>query len=120
MTVVIEGKIHPDFWPVARAFRNVLPKRGPGGAALVVYHRGEKVIDVWAGTRDDSGNLWEPDTVSVSYSTTKGIASTLMHILVDRGLADYDDPVSKYWPEFAQAGKENTTIRQVMCHEAGL
>ena len=43
---MIEGKIHQDFWPVARAFRNVLPKRGPGGAALVVYHRGEKVIDV--------------------------------------------------------------------------
>jgi len=117
---MIEGKIHQDFWPVARAFRNALPKRGPGGAALVVYHRGEKVIDVWAGTRDETGNLWEPDTVSVSYSTTKGIASTLMHILVDRGLADYDDPVSKYWPEFAQAGKESITIRQVMCHEAGL
>jgi len=117
---MIEGKIHQEFWPVARTFRNVLPRRGPGGAALVVYHRGEKVIDVWAGTRDEQGNPWEADTLSVSYSTTKGITSTLMHMLVDRGLADYDDAVSKHWPEFGQAGKAGITIRQVMCHEAGL
>ena len=117
---MIEGKIHPDFWPVARVFRSLLPKRQPGGAALCIYHRGERVIDIWAGTRDEDGNPWEPDTLSVSYSTTKGIASTLMHMLVDRGEADYDDPVCKHWPDFADGDKQRITIRQIMCHEAGL
>ena len=56
----------------------------------------------------------------MSYSTSKGVASTLMHILVDRGLMDYEDPVCEVWPEFAAAGKQDITLRQLMCHEAGL
>jgi CubicO group peptidase (beta-lactamase class C family) len=78
------------------------------------------VVDAWAGTRDDSGAPWQEDTLVLSYSTTKGVLSTLLHILVDRGLADYDDPVCRHWPEFGQAGKEEITLRQLLCHEAGL
>lgn len=115
-----EGHIHPDFWPVARMFKSLIPSPGPGGAALCVWHRGEKVVDLWGGTVDAGGARWKSDTASVSYSTTKGVASTLMHILVDEGAIDYDEPVAKHWPEFAQSGKERITIRQVMCHEAGL
>ena len=48
------------------------------------------------------------------------MASTLLHVHADRGLIDYDTPVSEYWPEFAAGGKERVTVRQVMCHEAGL
>jgi CubicO group peptidase (beta-lactamase class C family) len=116
----MEGRIHPDFWPVAKALKAQLPSDGKGGAAVCVYHRGRKVIDLWGGTRDAEGSPWTEDTVSLSYSTTKGVASTLLHILVDRGELDYDDPVSRYWPEFAAAGKRDITVRQVMCHEAGL
>ena len=47
--------------------------------------------------------------MSVSFSTTKGVTATALHILVDRGLLDYDDPVAKYWPEFAREGKERIT-----------
>src|SRR6185369_15546724 len=115
-----EGYIHPDFWSVARLFKSLIPSPGPGGAALCIYHRGKKVVDLWGGTIDAAGTPWSSDTASVSYSTTKGVASTLLHILVDKGLADYDDPVSKHWPEFAHSGKENITIRQIMSHEAGL
>lgn len=116
----VEGYIHPDFWSVARLFKSLVPSPGPGGAALCIYHRGRKVVDLWGGTTDATGALWNADTASVSYSTTKGVASTLLHILVDKGLVDYDEPVAKHWPEFAYAGKEKITIRQVMCHEAGL
>jgi len=117
---MLHGFIHPDFADVARGLRRILPKRGPGGAAVCVYHRGEKVVDAWAGTRDDQGSPWEEDTLSVSFSTTKGVASTLLHVYADRGLIDYDAPVARYWPEFAEAGKEHITVRQLMCHEAGL
>ena len=117
---MIEGHVHPDFWRVAKVFERILPRSGNGGAAICVYHRGEKVVDLWGGTRDEHGNPWQADTLSLSYSTTKGVASTLLHVLADRGLLDYDEPVARYWPEFAAAGKEEITVRQLMCHEAGL
>jgi CubicO group peptidase (beta-lactamase class C family) len=121
---MLEGYIHPDFSDVARVLRRQIPgsrRRGrPGGAAVCVYHRGEVVVDCWGGTRDAEGDPWEEDTLSLSYSTTKGVASTLLHVLADRGLVDYDAPVAEYWPEFAEAGKARITVRQVLCHEAGL
>ncbi len=117
---MLHGYIHPDFADVARGLRRILPRKGPGGSAVCVYHRGKKVVDAWGGTRDDQGNPWEEDTLSVSFSTTKGVASTLLHVYADRGLIDYDAPVAEYWPEFAQEGKEAVTVRHLMCHEAGL
>ena len=87
---------------------------------MCVYHKGEKVVDAWGGSRDAAGSPWLEDTLSMSFSTTKGVASTLLHVYADRGLIDYDAPVSEYWPEFATGGKERITVRQVMCHEAGL
>ena len=118
---MLQGHVHPDFERVADALRRQLPRSGRGGgAAVCVYHRGEKVVDCWGGTRDEDGSPWEEDTVALSFSTSKGVASTLMHILVDRGLIDYEDPVSEVWPEFAAAGKADVTLRQLMCHEAGL
>ena len=37
-----------------------------------------------------------------------------------RGLLDYDEQISTYWPEFAQNGKEHITVRQLLAHQAGL
>jgi CubicO group peptidase (beta-lactamase class C family) len=117
---MLQGYVHPDFWGVAKALGRQIPRSRPGGAAVSVYHRGELVVDLWGGTRDESGRPWESDTLALSYSTTKGVVSTLLHMMVDRGLLDYDEPVARYWPEFAQCGKERITVRHVLCHEAGL
>jgi CubicO group peptidase (beta-lactamase class C family) len=117
--VTIDGSLHPDFYQVATVFRDQLG-RYPGGAALCVYHRGTCVVDLWGGCRDARGAPWTRETMSPSFSTTKGVASTLLHMMVDRGLLDYDDRVAKYWPEFAQAGKQAITVRQVMAHQSGL
>jgi CubicO group peptidase (beta-lactamase class C family) len=116
----MQGYVHPDFWPVARVFERMLARARRGGAAACIYHRGEKVVDIWGGLRDAAGNPWQADTPSVSFSTTKGVAATLLHILADRQLINYDAPVASYWPEFAQAGKAHITVRQILCHEAGL
>jgi CubicO group peptidase (beta-lactamase class C family) len=75
---------------------------------------------LWGGERDSEGRRWQRDTLAPSFSTTKGVASTTLHVLVDRGLVEYDDPVAKHWPEFAQAGKEKVTVRHVMAHQSGL
>jgi CubicO group peptidase (beta-lactamase class C family) len=115
----VDGYLHPDFEPVVKALREQL-RSFPGGAAVCVYHGGECVVDLWGGRRDAQGNPWKRDTMSPSFSTTKGVASTLFHMMVDRGLVDYDDRVAQHWPEFAQAGKERITMRQVLAHQSGL
>ncbi len=92
-----------------------------GGGALCVYLDGVAVVDVWAGTRDrTSGVPWEADTMAMSWSTTKGVSSTVLHMLGDRGSLEYDSPVASYWPEFAVNGKGAVTVRQFMAMEAGL
>jgi CubicO group peptidase (beta-lactamase class C family) len=116
---LIQGFLHPDFWGVAKVVERQLRRRR-GGAAVAVYHRGEKVVDMWAGQRDGEDRPWEEDTMAMSFSTTKGVVATALHVLVDRGLADYDDPVAEYWPAFGQSGKDAITIRHLLCHEAGL
>jgi CubicO group peptidase (beta-lactamase class C family) len=116
---VIHGDVHPDFWAVARALEHQLRRSG-GGASVCVYHRGRPVVDIWGGQRDERGTPWRSDTLCVSFSTTKGVTATALHLLADRGLVDYDAPVAEYWPEFGRGGKAAVTVRQVLCHEAGL
>ncbi len=116
---LLDGSLHPDFVPVANALRRQI-KRYDGGAAVCVYHRGRCVLDLWGGVRNRAGDPWCQDTMAPSFSTTKGVASTLVHIMVDRGKLDYDARIADYWPEFAQAGKEEITLRQVMTHQSGL
>lgn len=115
----IDGWVHPDFTDVADVLRRQLTG-AIGGAAVCVYHRGKCVVDIWGGKKDRAGTAWSENTMAPSFSTTKGVASTLVHICADRGLLDYDDRVADYWPEFGQAGKEAITIRQVMSHQSGL
>ena len=92
-----------------------------GGGALCVYLDGRPVLDVWAGHRDPARRLpWERDTMAMSWSTTKGVTSTVLHMLADRGQLDYDAPIRSYWPEFAANGKQAVTVGQFMAMEAGL
>jgi CubicO group peptidase (beta-lactamase class C family) len=115
----VNGTLHPDFVPVADVLRSVLESYA-GGAAACVFHRGECVVDLWGGTKNRAGDPWTRDTMAPSFSTTKGVASTILHVLRDRGLLDYDDRVVQHWPEFGQAGKSGITIRQIMSHQSGL
>lgn len=114
----MDGTFHEDFGGVARVLRRQL-RRTSGGAAVAVYHRGEAVVDLWGGWKD-ADERWACDTVAMCFSTTKGVVSTALHVLADRGQVDYDAPVARYWPEFARNGKEHTTVRHVLTHSAGL
>jgi CubicO group peptidase (beta-lactamase class C family) len=114
-----EGQVEFGFLSAARSFERHMSWVG-GGGALCIYHRGRKVVDIWTGTQDAQRTPWERGTLAMSFSTTKGVTATLLHVLADRGLLDYDDPMTRYWPEFGAGGKTGITIRQVMSHQAGL
>jgi len=79
------------------------------------------VVDLWGGVRDArSGDRWGEDTLVLVYSTSKGLAAMTLALAHSRGWLDYDERVATYWPEFAQAGKGDVTVRQLLGHEAGL
>jgi CubicO group peptidase (beta-lactamase class C family) len=117
----VHGAADPHFACAVRSFSSMFPSRRFGGGALAVYLDGEPVVDVWTGWSDRRGREpWTADTATMVFSATKGMTSTVIHRLVDRGLIDYDAPVAEYWRAFGANGKSNITVRQVMRHQAGL
>lgn len=117
----VHGAADPHFACAVRSFAGMFPARRFGGGALAVYLDGEPVVDVWTGWSDRRGRIpWTADTAPMVFSATKGMASTVIHRLADRGLIDYDAPVAEYWPEFGANGKSGITVRQVLRHRAGL
>lgn len=117
----ISGFVKPGFEAVQEAFVENFERRNELGAACCIYYRGEKVVDLWGGIRNEStGEPWEEDTMVIVFSTTKGLSGLAMALAHSRGLFDYDDRISKCWPEFSQEGKESITIRQLLAHQAGL
>lgn len=119
MSVSIAGEVQPGFEEVGLEFKRNFQGRGELGAACTIYHKGQKVVDLWGGYRKDKLE-WERDTKTLIFSATKGIAAVVLAKLHSQGLLDYDEKISSYWPEFAQNGKEEITIRQLLTHQAGL
>lgn len=115
------GAADPSFSCLVRGFASLFPGRRFGGGALAVYLDGQPVVDVWTGRSDRAGKIrWTADTAPMVFSATKGMASTVIHRLADRGLIEYEAPVAEYWPAFGAAGKSEMTVREVMKHQAGL
>ncbi len=117
----IGGDVDDRFAPVLEAFRRNFASRGEAGAAVTVVLGGRPVVDLWGGQRDTAQGLpWKRDTIVPVFSTSKGVSALVMASLVSRGLLDYDATVASYWPEFADQGKHDITVRQLFAHEAGL
>ncbi|HEU6450263.1 MAG TPA: serine hydrolase domain-containing protein [Gemmatimonadaceae bacterium] len=117
----IGGFVAKGFEEVRTEFERNFAERGEIGAAVAAYHRGAKVVDLWGGYRTPQRDApWNEDTMVNVASTTKGLAAMTLAIANSRGWLDYDAPVVRYWPEFAQNGKERITVRQLLGHEAGL
>ncbi|HXE49717.1 MAG TPA: serine hydrolase domain-containing protein [Ramlibacter sp.] len=115
------GLVAPGFEDVRDQFERNFAERGEIGAAVAAYWRGEKVVDLWGGRRTPEGDApWKEDTMVVVMSTTKGLSAMTLALANARGWLDYDAPVARYWPEFAQNGKADIPVRQLLGHEAGL
>jgi CubicO group peptidase (beta-lactamase class C family) len=120
-TPQVDGLVAPGFEEVRIEFERNFAERGEIGAAFAAYWRGEKVVDLWGGRRIPGGAApWKQDTMVVVMSCTKGLAALTLAVANARGWLDYDAPVARYWPEFAQNGKGAITVRQLLGHEAGL
>ena len=117
----IHGCTARGFEAVREAFAENFARRKELGAACCIYHRGEKVVDLWGGVRDKAtGAPWEEDTMVLVFSATKGLAAMVMAVAHSRGWLDYEERVCTYWPEFAQQGKDRITVRQLLAHQGGL
>ena len=91
------------------------------GLQVAVYRNGEKVVDAVAGIADPAtGRPVTPDTPFFSYSIGKGVASTVVHVLAERGVLDYDTPIVELWPEFGAHGKETAIVRHALSQSVGV
>jgi CubicO group peptidase (beta-lactamase class C family) len=117
----VEGTVAAGFEPVRDAFADNFVSYNDKGASFALYVDGELKVDLWGGVADvNTGRPWTEDTLVLVYSATKGATSTVCLRLAQLGRLDLDALVTDYWPEFGQAGKENTTVRMLLRHQAGL
>lgn len=118
---MIEGTCTARFAPLREVFADNFASRGEVGASVCVVVDGQVEADLWGGlAHRGEGRPWERDTLGVVWSCTKGAVALCLHRLVARNLVDLDAPVSRYWPEFAQADKGDVTVRWVLTHQAGV
>jgi CubicO group peptidase (beta-lactamase class C family) len=116
-----QGFADEGFGPVADAFADNFRRGAEMGAACAVYHDGRLVVDLHGGNADAvTGKPWTSDTLTVGFSTTKGLMALCGYLAEQRGLLDFDAPVISVWPEFAANGKQDIVIRDVFAHRAGL
>lgn len=117
----IDGACDPAFAHVREVFAENFRSRGELGAAVCVYREGRKVVDLWGGIADpESATPWREDTITCMMSVGKSMAALAVLMLVDDGRIDLQAPVSRYWPEFAQNGKERITVRMLLGGLAGV
>nr|WSX50031.1 beta-lactamase family protein [Streptomyces sp. NBC_00974] len=115
MKMDVNGTVEAGWEPVREEFGAfVAAERISPEAQLAVYHRGRRVVDLWAG--EDTG----ADTLSGVFSLIKGAAHLVVALLAQDGVLELDRPVSAYWPQFTGEGKERLTVRQLVAHQAGL
>jgi CubicO group peptidase (beta-lactamase class C family) len=117
----IGGGVANGWEPVKAAFEKNFELGEDVGASAAVYHCGEKVVDIWAGSFDEAGDrAYDDTTLQLVFSTTKGIVAIAVAMCVQRGLIDYHEKVATYWPEFDAHGKGDATVAQLLSHQCGL
>jgi CubicO group peptidase (beta-lactamase class C family) len=119
--VTMNGFMKPGFESVGEALAQNFNDDFEVGASVSVVHKGETVVDIWAGHTDMERTApWERDTITNVWSSTKTMMFLTLLELADKGALSLHDPVHKYWPEFKANGKEDVTVAHLMAHTAGL
>lgn len=117
----LDGWCDERFVAARDRFARLLADGTETGAAVCAYVGGEPVLDLWGGWTDAARTRpWTRDTIVPTYSVTKAMAGVAVLSVADRGLVGLDEPVVSLWPEYGAAGKEATTVRDLLAHRAGL
>jgi CubicO group peptidase (beta-lactamase class C family) len=117
----VEGTVDARFARVRGAFADNFAHRGEIGAAVTIALDGRLVVDLWGGHADGARRTpWRQDTLVNVFSVGKAFTTLCALVLVERGRLALDVPMARWWPEFAAAGKDGITVRQLLCHRAGL
>jgi CubicO group peptidase (beta-lactamase class C family) len=117
----VHGRCEPAFAALRRALADVIESGFEVGAALAVHVDKQPVVDLWAGYKDSARTRpWDEHTIVNLYSVGKAVTAVCALRLVESGALDLDSPVSRYWPEFAQAGKTHLPVRYLLTHQAAL
>lgn len=117
-SIRIEGSVAPGFESVKEFYADQMQRSAEESTQLCVYHRGERVVDLWASRAGDE--RFSADSIVNIFSSGKSLAAIAMASLVGRGLLAYDTRVSTYWPEFTGGGKDALTVADVLRHEGGM
>lgn len=121
MSTQVQGFVADGFEEIQKTFQTIISQAPESGAAVSIWNKGKNVVNLWGGLANkDSKTLWKEDTKVVVFSCTKGLMSLAIAKLYQENKIDYSDLVSKYWPEYALAGKEKTTVRDLVAHRAGV
>jgi CubicO group peptidase (beta-lactamase class C family) len=110
----VTGSVAPGYEGVADEMADLIAETADFSAQFCAYLGDMPVVDIWCG--QSAG----PDRVQGVFSATKGMTGACVAVLLDRGLLELDVPVAHYWPEFAQAGKSEITVRLALSHQAGV
>ena len=117
----VQGHCDPKFEDVQNLMQTFIDTSEEFGTSFTVNIDGKNVIDIWGGYVDkDKTKTWDTDTITNVWSTTKTVSALATLVLVDRGLLDVNEKVSKYWPEFAKNGKQDIEVRHFLSHTSGL
>ena len=118
---VVSGWCAPEFEPLLEAFVRNFTDRGELGASLALIQGEQVLVDLRGGFVDQGRQRpWQPDTLCVVHSCTKAAVALCLHLLIDQGRVSLNDPVSRYWPEYDQSGKGDTTVAMLLSHTSGL
>jgi CubicO group peptidase (beta-lactamase class C family) len=106
---------------IAPLFAENFSRFGELGAAVSIWQHGKPILELHGGFRDARREQpWQEETLVLFWSATKGLGSAcLLHVLQEREI-ELDRKVAEFWPEFAQSGKENITLAELLSHRAGL
>lgn len=88
-------------------------------ASVSIYVDGKGLLE-YLSEKTGSGVTPEPQPLFRAFSSGKAMAAATVWRLLDAGALEIDAPVARYWPEFAQRGKYDVTVRHVLTHTAGL
>jgi CubicO group peptidase (beta-lactamase class C family) len=119
--VDVQGTCDARFEPVRDVLAGQLDSGHDTGASIAVDVDGRTVADLWGGWCDEEHRTpWGENTITNVWSTTKTVTNLAALMLADRGLLDPYAPVAKYWPEFAENGKERIEVRHILSHTSGV